>query len=243
MKIVAIIQARFDSRRLPGKVLMKIGNKSILEHIISFLKMSNLINEIIIATTTLPSDKIIVQLTTKLGIKSFCGSSENVLERFFYCATENNADLIIRITADDPLIDYKIIDQIILSVLKNNYDYASNVLNPFLPVGFTSCEVFTYDILKKLFETKNDKDSKEHVTSDIRKHPELYSVEEILPLSNLARPNWRLTIDYPEDLELINSIFEKLYVSNSYVSYEMLVKFLDEHKELMNINKKFSNLT
>ena len=126
------------------------NGKSILEHIINYLKYSNLIDDIVVATTILPIDNEIELLANKLEIHCFRGSSNDVLNRFFECAKFHNADIIVRVTADDPLIDPNIIDLMIKNCKNDNYDYSSNVLHQTFPIGFTACESFTFNLLKSL---------------------------------------------------------------------------------------------
>ena len=210
MNTIAIVQARFDSERLPGKVLMDIEDKPILEHIIDSLQKCNEISKIVVATTTKDNDDLIEELSKKLGIDVFRGSSDNVLERFYLCSKKFSGDLIVRITADNPLIDPKIVDKTINLIKESKCDYASNILHPTFPDGFSNCEVFTFKILKHLYDNyASDPASKEHVTIQIRKNPSHYFLKEILAPESLERPNWRLTIDYPEDLELIFYVFIK----------------------------------
>ena len=227
MMVLAIIQARTGSKRLPGKVLMKIINKPILTHIIESLRLSKQINKIIVATTKLPEDNKIEKLCKDLNIECFRGSDIDVLDRFYSCAQFFEGDLIVRLTGDNPLLDPTIIDEIIEVCKKSECDYATNVLHPTYPYGFSSCEVFPFRILKKLHNIVTDPMSREHVTFHIRKNPNLYKIREINAPKNLIRPDWRLSVDYPEDMELMKKIFSKLYQKGSFISYEKLVNFLD----------------
>jgi len=238
LKILTIIQARTGSTRLPSKALLKILGKSILEHIVDFLKFSKFIDQIVIATTTLPEDDEIEKLSKKLGIMCFRGSSEDVLDRYYQCAESFKGDLIVRITSDDPLIDTCVVDKIIETCNKTKCDYASNLLKPTYPIGFSSCEAFTFSLLEKLHGEQNDPLSREHVTYHIRQNPDQYNVVNIVAPNNLHRPSWRLTIDYHEDFNLISIIFKNLYIPHSFIKYEKLVEFLDNNKDLLKINER-----
>lgn len=241
MKVLAIVQARLDSTRLPGKVLLLIQGKPILEHIIDFLKYSRLIDQIIVATTNLPQDDKIEQLTKHLGIACYRGSSTNVLERYYECAKSFKGDLIVRITSDNPLIDPSLIDEVIRICKETQCDYATNYLRPSYPVGYSTCEVFTFEVLRKLYETQQDPLSKEHVTYAIKQNPRLYKIRELLAPSTLARPGWRLTVDYKEDFRLISEIFGHLYKTGSFIRYESVVHLLDTNPSLLKINAKHYN--
>jgi len=238
MKVIAIVQARTDSKRLPSKVLMKINNKPILTYIIESLRFSKLVDKIIVATTQLPEDDKIETLCKNLNVECFRGSDVDVLNRFYNCAKSFNGDLIVRLTGDNPLIDPTIIDELIKICKESQCDYATNVLHPTYPYGFSSCEVIPFRILKKLNKIATDPMSREHVTIHIRKNPNLYTIKEIEAPKNLERPNWRLTIDYPEDMELMKTIFSSIYKNGSFISYAKLVNFLD-NQDLKKNNQKY----
>tara|TARA_B110000495_G_C22886266_1_gene516863 strand:+ start:248 stop:1021 length:774 start_codon:yes stop_codon:yes gene_type:complete len=240
MKVLGIIQARMGSSRLPGKVMLKLNKITILEQVVSFLRNSKHIDKIIIATTNLPEDDILCDLAQKIDIDCFRGSSENVLERYYKCAKLNNGDLIVRITGDSPLIDYRLTDKAIKICQNLDLDYISNVLHLTYPLGYNSGEVFPFRILKKLYYSNRDRMSKEHVTYDIRKHPELYNVRELLAPKSLRRPNWRFTIDYTEDYTFMKKLFSLLPRTNSTIKYDSIVKLLEMNSKLLQINQKYS---
>jgi len=239
MSVLAIIQARMYSKRLPGKVLMKIQGKSILEHIIDFLKYSELTDRIIVATTISPQDDKISELLHKIGIDCYRGSATDVVERFYECAKFFKGDLIVRLTADDPLVDPLLVDEVIRVCKESGCDYASNMLHRTFPYGYSSGEALTFSILKKLHETENDPLGREHVTRHILQHPDLYNVKNVLAPPGLERPHWRLTVDYMEDFQLMSEIFSRLYNPNSFIEYRALVELLDANKHLLKINEKY----
>ena len=217
---------------------MKIEGKSILEHIVDFLNHSKLIDEIIIAPTKLESDNKIESLAKKIGVSCFRGSSDDVLQRFYECASINKGELIIRITADNPLIDPEIVDQIINDSISKKTDYSSNSIKQTFPLGFTSCEVFSFKTLESLPNTRTDSQSREHITPYIRQNLHLFKTSNIIAPENLSRPKWRLTVDYSEDFTLIQKIFSSLYKKGNYISYQTLVGFLDKNSELISLNQE-----
>lgn len=237
MKILTVIQARIDSTRLPRKIMMPIQGKPILEHIITFLKYSKLTDQIVVATTILSQDDEVEKLSKIMDVDCFRGNSENVLSRYYECAKFFKGDLIVRITADNPIVDPVLIDEVIRLCKETECDYASNVLNKTYPLGYSPCEAFTFATLKKLHKNQKDPRSQEHVTYHIRQNPYLYNIRDVKAPSNLARPNWRLTVDYIEDFELISKIFSRLYIPNSFIKYQTLVEFLDKNKHLLKINE------
>ena len=152
MKIVCIVQARISSSRLPAKILLPGYDKPLLLHLIERLDKSKLINDVVIATSTNPLDDLIYDLCKLKKIKVFRGSLTNLLERYYKCAKKFNADHIVRITSDCPLIDPKIIDKMISKYLRlKNIDFLSNTHPPTFPDGF-DVEIFKFSALQKAFK-------------------------------------------------------------------------------------------
>lgn len=238
MNVVAIIQARTGSSRLPRKTLSLIKGKPLLGHIIDFLKHSNFLNKIVVATSNLPEDDVVEQIAKQLKINYYRGSSEDVLKRYYECAKLYKADIVVRITADNPLIDPTIVDQVIESCIQTECDFSSTMISPTYPLGYL-VEAMPFSVLETLHRTQKDKQSREHVVFHIRQNPELYHVVKISAPQNMVRPHWRLTVDYKEDLELINKIFNELYNKDSYIPYKEVFTFLNNHPELLKINQKY----
>lgn len=236
MTNIIIIQARISSSRFPGKVLMKLEEKPILEHIVNFLKFSKLSEKIIVATTTNQEDDKIKSLCQKLNIDCFRGNSYDVLKRYYECAKLYKGDLVVRVTADNPLIDPTLVDEAIRICEKENYDYVSNMIHETFPVGYL-VEVLKFKILEQIHIKNRDALTREHVTHHIRMNPTMYNIREFFAPKNLQRPQWRLTIDYEKDYQLMKKIFKKLYKSNKFIPYSDVVNFLDNNLELLKINK------
>ena len=227
------------STRLPGKVLMPILDKPILQHITDFLKFSKFTDHLVVATTNLPQDDKIEKLLKYLDIDCYRGNPDDVLERYYECSKLFKGDLIVRITADDPLIDPTIVDEIITICKESGCDYGTNSLHRTFPLGIEA-EAITFSTLEKLHETQKDPLSREHVTHHITHNPNLYNIKEVLAPSDLIRPNWRLTLDHIEDYYLISKIFSKLYVPGSYIKYRSVVELLDMDSDLLKINEKYN---
>ena len=237
MKVVAIIQARIGSTRLPGKVMKEIAGKTVLEHVITRVKQAKAIDEIVIATTTKPEDEIIATGAERLGVKVFRGSEEDVLSRYYYAAKENSADIVIRITSDCPLIDPEIIDQMIYK-FKNLYkdnkvDYLSNTLERTFPRGLDA-EVFSYKVLAETFINAEKTYQREHVTPYI--YENLQKFKLVGHTSEIDYSNHRWTLDTPEDFELITKIYEGLYHQHKLILSNDIINYLKVHPEIVEIN-------
>ena len=237
MTNLIIIQARMASSRLPGKILMKLEGKSILEHVVNSLKFSKFSNKIIVATTTNQIDDKIKDICNDLGVDCFRGSSDDVLNRYYECAKLFQGDIIVRITCDNPLIDPTLVDEAIKICTENNCDYVSNMIHQTYPLGYL-VEVLKFNILKQNNDQIHDALTREHVTYHIRQNPAMYDIVEFSAPEKLQRPDWRLTVDCQSDYNLMEKIFENLYKPNSYIQYADVVTFLDKHPELLKVNQK-----
>ena len=231
-----MVQARSGSARLPGKIFLKLEGKSVLEHIIDFLKKSKLANMIVIATTDKSEDDKIEEIALDKKIEVFRGDADDVLSRYYNCAKKFRADGVVRITADSPLIDPGIIDKAIQIFKEKNCDFVTNMITQSFPLGYL-VEVISFKTLEFLYKKIKDRETKEHVTFYLRKNPELFKTEEFFAPKDKTKPEWRLALDYPEDFQLIKEIFSKLYKSNDYIKFENVCSLLSNNKKLLEINK------
>lgn len=213
MKIVAITQARMGSTRLPGKVLREVLGKPLLEYQIERVRSSKLIHQLVIATTTKETDQPIIELCKKLKVDYYRGSEEDVLSRYFHAAIQYEADIIVRLTSDCPLVDPDIIDAVITKFLSNdsNFDYVSNTIERSYPRGL-DVEVFSMKALDLVIEKASRPVYREHVTPYIYLHPEQFNLGFIK--NNIDLSSLRLTVDTEEDLELISRVITEFYNSN-----------------------------
>ena len=232
-KIGCIIQARMGSTRLPGKVLMQINNKPMLHYLIKQLEFSKEINEIVIATTTLKEDLEIVKFAKKNNIRFFIGSDDDVLDRYYQCAKEFSFSTIVRITADNPLIDPHIVDKVIRCFKDNTYDYVSNAISRTFPYG-TEVEIFSFNALENAWKNACKHSEREHVTSFIYKNKTKFKTFNLTNKIDLSRFRW--TIDRPNDLKLVREIISK---NNKFpITTEAVLKILKENPDLLKINNK-----
>jgi len=233
---VAIIQARFGSTRLPGKVLNEISGKPMLWHIINRLRRCKNIDTIVLATSELKNNDVIEKFSKENDIPIFRGSEEDVLSRYYYAAKQFNADIIVRLTGDCPLIDPKIVDEVVLSHINSSVDYTSNVVKRTFPRGL-DVEVINFQTLKKTFEAASEKDQREHVTPYLLENPDIFKLKSIEARGKIRRPDIRITVDTPEDLKFIRNIYSNLYKKNEIFYIEDVINLLNQKPELMEINK------
>ena len=201
-KKIAIVQARLDSLRLPGKVLKKTKKLTVIEILYKRLKKSKKLDDIVIAIPNSKNNNKLADFLKKKKIKFFAGQKDNVAARYYNAAKKYNAQIIIRITGDCPLVDPAIIDRAIGIFEKNKCDYVSNTIKPTFPDGLDT-EVFSTEILKKTLNSKINKSDKEHVTTYIKRKKKFKKInfENDFDCSN---ENW--TIDEYEDFEFFNRI-------------------------------------
>ena len=242
-KTVAIIQARMGSTRFPKKVLMPILEKEMLWHIINRLKKSNFLDEVVIATTKSEEDKQILRFTDSVGIKSFAGSEEDVLDRYYQATKKFRANTIVRITADCPLIDPMIIDKALELFYEEDFDYVSNYIidehgirKPTYPDGL-DVEVFSFFALEKAWREGRKPSEREHVTPYIWSHPKIFKIGSIQNERDLSHFRW--TVDYPEDLEFVREIYKRLYKEDGIFYMEDVIRLIKEEPKLIEINKDF----
>lgn len=238
-RVLAIVQARMGSKRFPGKVLNKIGNKTILEILCKRLEKSKYIDEVIIATTTNKRDDPIVNLSKDLGLRFFRGSEDDVLGRYEKSAKIYNADVVVRVTADNPLTDPELADRLIFQHIAKESDYT---YSPDVPLGL-GVEVINTTILEWTNEHAKSKQDREHVTLYVRKHPELFSILEIPSnINQTTVNNVRLTVDTEKDLDLIIKIYEFKRTIVDLKSEELFL-FLTENHEITMINANVKQYT
>ena len=234
MSIIAIIQARISSTRLPGKVLKKVEGKTVLEHVIDRAKAVKNINDVVVATTVKKEDLEIVKLCANLGISVFCGSEDDVLDRYYQVARLFKSNHIVRITSDCPLIDPLIIDKVIGLYFKKEADYATNTMPETYPDGLDT-EVFSFKTLKIAWENAKFTSEREHVTPYIRKNPNIFKLVNLKCNSDLKNKRW--TIDEPKDFEFIKIIYKNLYHKNALFGMKAILNFLKKYPEIEEINK------
>ena len=203
-KIAVIIQARFDSSRLPGKVMKEVGGRPMLAFLIERIKRSKFVDEVILATTVKTSDDGIYKLGTELGVKVVRGEEDDVLARYAKASKETEANILIRITGDCPLVDALLLDEAIKEFVDKKVDYLSNFDPPTYPDGL-DFEIFKRELLLAANKECTDSYQREHVTPWIRDND---SYSKYCKKNDKNYSDLRWTVDEPEDLEVIRGIVD-----------------------------------
>ena len=238
--IYAIIQARMGSTRLPGKVMMDLCHAPVIEHVVNRLNKSAFIDNIIIATSVDENNKPIIDFCKNNDIGYFVGSEDDVLDRYYQAAIDNNVedeDIIIRITSDCPLIDPFVVDKVIEEHFSNENDYTTNVIDCTYPDGL-DCEVFNFAVLKDTWANANLSSQREHVTLYIRDNPDKFKLGNVKNDKDLSSLRW--TLDEKEDFIFIKEVYKNLYNKDSFFTMDDIVQLLNEKPELLDINSKFT---
>ncbi len=234
--IGCIVQGRMGSSRLPGKTLMKLDKKNtVLHFVINQLGYSKLIDKIIIATTNLKEDDAIEILVKNSNIEIFRGNSNDVLDRYFQCAKKFSIDTIVRITADNPLIDPIIIDDLIKKFTSNSYDCLTNAYVRTFPYG-TEVEIFSFKSLEKAWKNATKSSEREHVTPYFYNNKQLFKIHHEENFENISNLRW--TIDQKNDLLLVKSIISK--IKKRPILMNDILNLFSKEPEIFKINKNQS---
>ncbi len=236
MKIVAIIQARMGSSRLPGKILRGLLDDTVLGHVVKRAGAAGKINQVVIATTLSSMDDVVVREAERLGVTATRGSELDVLDRYYRAACQVQADVIVRITSDCPLLDSALVDAMVGRFLSRTavgttVDYLSNTVTRTYPRGLDA-EIFTFDALEKAHTEATSAAEREHVTPYLYRHPEMFRIEQYTGEQDLSHHRW--TLDTVEDWQLLSAIFE--HFGRPDFSTAEVCDFLREHPEIVCLN-------
>jgi len=237
-KIIATIEARMASSRLPGKVLFPVLGKPLLQHMIERVQRSGYLQEVAIALPDGSANDPIIELAKRIGVPYYQGSEDDVLSRVVDTVRSRNADILVQLTGDCPLMDYRIIDTCVEKYLENKWDYVANDLVRTYPIGF-DVAVMSFDLLvSTLNEPDLDEVDREHVTTYLVERPERFRHCNVNAPSDLDHPELQVTLDTPEDYEVIRNIFENLYPGNPDFSARDVVRYLLESPDIVGINEQ-----
>jgi spore coat polysaccharide biosynthesis protein SpsF len=233
VKITAVIQARMGSTRLPGKVLMDLGGKTVLARVVDRLRRATLINEILVATTDSIADDAIIQECRRINVASFRGSESDVLDRYYQSALMTAAEGIVRITSDCPLIDPQIADDTVRLFLDLRPDYASNALDRTYPRGLDT-EVMTRDALACAWREAHLSYQRAHVTPYLYENPSRFDILAVRGRINYSDHRW--TLDTAQDLVFIRAIYDQLGNDDNFSWHDVLA-VLQREPELVELNR------
>jgi hypothetical protein len=230
MKTIIISQARYGSSRFPGKVLQPVGGKALLEVHLERLNQVKQADRVVVATTHENEASEIVRIAESLGCSAYRGSIHDVLDRFYQAARVEKPEVVIRVTSDCPLIDPVVIDEMISQFSASDLDYLSNVHPPTFPDGL-DIEIFTFQVLEKAWRNALQSKEREHVTPYIYGNPGQFRLGNFRNEKDYSE--FRLTVDYPDDISLVNRLVERLGDRRGWLEY---VECLEAHSELFDLN-------
>lgn len=232
---LALLQARMQSTRLPEKMTKDLEGKRVIDHMIELVKKSKKIDKIVLATSDNKKDDIFEEICNKHKIEIFRGSENDVLSRLYLAAKKHNADIIIRICADNLFLNVDLMDNMVDELIEKKYDYITDSHDKGAPSG-TLSEVMTLNALEKAFKESKKENEREHVTPYIREHPELFNIKFFEVPLWLKRKNIRLTYDTAEDLQLIRLLYKKFY-NEGNIDLKEVISYLDKNPQLVEMNQ------
>ncbi|MFW5500402.1 MULTISPECIES: cytidylyltransferase domain-containing protein [unclassified Maridesulfovibrio] len=233
MKVTAIIQARMTSSRLPGKILMKVLGKPLLQLMIERVQQAHCIGSVVLATTTNKEDDPTEELGKALGIDVFRGSEDDVLDRFYRAAVKFGGEHIMRLTGDCPLIDPDFLDELATFYFDGGYDYAINCLEPTLPDGLDA-EIISMKALHEVHEKAVRAPHKEHVTLYVRDNADDFKIGSWKHVEDYSNMRW--TVDNQEDFELVKNILETITPQKPDFRMADIIGLLEENQDFLNLN-------
>lgn len=235
MKVIATVEARMASTRLPGKVMRELMDKPVLHRVIERISQAKSVEEVVVATSVNPADDIIVNYSKANHISYYRGSEDDVLKRVVEAAAAFQGDIIVQLGADNPFYDPDIIDQLVTIYLNDDFDYVCNDLEPTYPNG-VEVHVVSLETLKDVMARTDNKLDREDVNRYIWEHPEQYRILNIKAPKELYAPDIRLTLDHEEDYTVIVKVFAALYPENRNFRTRDIISYLKAHPEVKNIN-------
>lgn len=233
MNPVALIQGRMNSSRLPGKILMDIGGRAMIERVYERAELAKSVQQVVILTTTNPADDDVEALCRRNGWPCHRGSEEDVLDRYYQAAVRFQADPVLRLTGDCPLLDPEILDQCVEQFAKEPADYVSYEWpEATFPRGL-DVEGARFSVLEAAWKEAHEQPDREHVTRFIYRHPERFRLSGFSHGENLSHLRW--TVDAPEDLEFVRAIYRRL--EGRSFGWKDVLRLIEEEPELAEMNR------
>lgn len=235
--ILAILQARVSSTRLPGKVLKPILGVPMIFRQIERLKHAKKIDKLVVATSTDQSDDRLAKACQEFGVTCYRGNLDDVLDRFYGAAGQDKPEHVVRLTGDCPLADPQIIDKVIEHHLQGKYDYTSNVVEPTYPDGLDA-EIMTFSCLQQMWSQAKKQSEREHVTLFIHNNKQLFNIGSVKQAIDLSHLRW--TVDEPEDFTLVEKIYQGLYDKNPLFLTNEIIDYSKKNQKLNELNERFT---
>ncbi len=238
-RVVAVVSARMASTRFPGKALVPLAGRPLLQVLLERIASSPELDSVCLATSTDPGNKPLLDIARKLGIPAFQGDEDDVLRRYVDCARSMVADHVVRVTGDNPLTDLETLEKLVTLHLKAGADY-TYVPGEALLMGILS-EVIAKSALEASWERGEARHRSELVTLYIKEHPEEFKIRTAELPGGLRRRHYRLTVDEKEDVELMQRLFERLHQPGKIVTAREAIELLDREPELAKLNAHLSH--
>lgn len=232
-KPILIVQARMSSQRLPGKELMTVRGLPLLGYQFDTLRSMESVEEVVLATSTHRSDDPLEAFAHSMDIPVFRGSLDDVLSRYYHCAQAFQAEHIVRICGDCPLIDQQVVERVIAGYLSGECDYASNVILRTFPRGMDT-EVFSMDALERAHQEAKTAREREHVTLYFYEKPKEFQLINVSQDEDLSAHRW--CVDEMEDFRFVRRILRKLVDEEKEISMKSVLEILEEHPSWPDLN-------
>lgn len=230
-KVTAILQGRVGSTRLPGKVLLPLAGKPVMQHVYERILHCSRVDRIIIATSDAPQDDPIVELFENQGVPVFRGSESDPLDRYYHASIEHGAEHVVRVMADCPLTDPKVIDEVVNSYFEGDCDLC--YLGGEYPTGLDTT-VFSFQALKRCHLEAQQRSEREHVTSYMTNNPEQFRIKVVEMHEGLYHHRW--VMDHEADYRFMQAVYETLYKPGDLFVSRDILSLLDSRPDLAEIN-------
>ncbi len=228
---MAVVQARMTSSRLPGKVLMPLDGRPMIIRQLERMSRATTLDSIVVATSSDPSDDELVNTVSRAGYAIERGSLSDVLARYIQVIEKYKPDVVVRITADCPLIDPEVVDYVVQSFREGDTDYVSNTMQPTFPDGM-DVEVIRPDALRIVHEQPADPHEREHVTLGVYRRPEIFTIRNVVDPRGWDNSSLRWTVDSEDDYMFVSHVYERFANVKRDFDYEDILQFLSRHPEL-----------
>jgi spore coat polysaccharide biosynthesis protein SpsF len=238
-RVVAIVAARMSSSRYPGKAMVPLAGRPLLEVLLERIASVPVLDSVALATSSNPENEVLVGVARKMGIPTFQGEEQDVLRRYIDCARNMNADHVVRVTGDNPLTDLETLEALVERHLASGDDY-TYVPGDALLMGILS-EVVSRSALERAWDRGEPRHRSELMTLYIKEHPDEFRIQTAELPEGLYRPEYRLTVDEAEDVALMQAIFERLAVPGKLVSTRDAIALLDREPDLARMNAHLSH--